>query len=63
MTLFLQMNFDNNWKSAEDVLKIKEHLNEHGINYLLNIGPDGLGRIPVPAIEIFKKVGILLKEK
>ena len=52
-----------NWKSAEEVLRIKKHLNDHGINYLLNIGPDGLGRIPVPAIEIFKKIGALSEEK
>ncbi|MBQ3546898.1 MAG: alpha-L-fucosidase [Clostridia bacterium] len=56
-------SFDNNWKSAEEVFKIKEHLNERGINYLLNVGPDGLGRIPAPTIEIFKKLGALLREK
>ena len=54
-------SFDNNWKSAERVLEIKEHLNSHGINYLLNVGPDGLGRIPAPAIEILKKIGKLSK--
>ncbi len=54
-------SFDNHWKSAEEVLKIKNHLNEHGINYLLNVGPDWLGRIPVPAAEILKKIGTLSK--
>ena len=52
-------SFDNNWKSAEEVLKIKKHLNGIGSNYLLNIGPDYLGRIPAPAAEIFKKIGEL----
>ena len=49
--------FDNNWKSADKVREIKEHLNSRGINYLLNVGPDGLGRIPAPAEEILKAVG------
>ena len=49
--------FDNNWKSPEEIIRIKKHLNERGINYLLNIGPDYLGRFPVPAIEILRAVG------
>ena len=35
--------------AAERVLEIKNHLNARGINYLLNVGPDYLGRIPAPA--------------
>ena len=49
--------YDDNWKSPEKVLAIKNHLNERGINYLLNVGPDHLGRIPAPAQDILKKVG------
>lgn len=49
--------FDNNWKSAEKVRELKEHLNSRGINYLLNVGPDGLGRIPAPAEAILRAVG------
>ena len=49
--------FDNNWKSPEEIIRIKKDLNERGINYLLNIGPDYLGRFPVPAIEILRAVG------
>ena len=49
--------FDNNWKTPEEVLRIKNYLNSIGSNYLLNIGPDYLGRIPVPAAEIFKQIG------
>jgi alpha-L-fucosidase len=51
-------SFDNNWKSPEKVLSIKKHLNERGINYLLNVGPDYLGRIPAPAQEILHMVGM-----
>ena len=50
-------SFDNNWKDAATVRRIKEHLNSRGINYLLNIGPDYLGRIPGPAADILRKVG------
>lgn len=50
-------SYDNNWKNAEDIKKIKKSLNDRGINYLLNVGPDHLGRIPAPAVEILKKVG------
>ena len=49
--------FDNNWKDAKTVLKIKKHLNERGINYLLNVGPDYLGRIPGPAIDVLREAG------
>lgn len=48
--------FDNNWKSADEILKIKKQLNDRGINYLLNIGPDYLGRIPVPGMDILKEL-------
>ena len=50
-------SFDNNWKSVETVIDLKERLNARGINYLLNIGPDSLGRIPAPAQDILKAVG------
>ncbi len=49
--------FDSNWKDAATVKRIKEHLNSRGINYLLNVGPDYLGRIPAPAIDILREVG------
>lgn len=49
--------FDNEWKSAEEIVRIKNHLNDRGVNYLLNVGPDHLGRIPAPSVEILKQVG------
>ena len=39
------------------MLDLKRHLNERGINYLLNVGPDYLGRIPAPAAQILRSVG------
>jgi len=38
--------YDQEWKSAEQIRAQREKLNGMGINYLLNVGPDGLGRIP-----------------
>lgn len=49
-------SFDNNWKSADKVWEIKNHLRKCGINYLLNIGPDALGRFPAPACDILKEL-------
>ena len=48
--------FDNNWKSLEEVAQIKKHLNQRGINYLLNVGPDYLGRFPAPAIQVLSYI-------
>lgn len=48
--------FDQNWKSAEKIFEIKKHLKARNINYLLNVGPDGLGRIPAPSIDILRQV-------
>ena len=31
---------------AEKIMARRQKLNDMGINYLLNVGPDGLGRIP-----------------
>jgi len=50
-------SFDQEWKPAEEVIRLKNHLNERGINYLLNVGPDYLGRIPAPCIDILRKAG------
>ena len=48
--------FDQNWKSPEEILRIKKHLNDRNINYLLNVGPDPLGRIPAPSARILRQV-------
>ena len=55
--------FDNNWKSVDELMKIKEHLNSRGINLLLNVGPDYLGRIPAPSQEILREIGRRLKKE
>ena len=47
---------DHNWKSAETLFENKRRLNDMGINYLINVGPDHLGRIPGQSLDILKKV-------
>ncbi len=48
--------WDQNWKDAKTILANKKRLNGMGINYLLNVGPDGLGRFPVACQEILREV-------
>lgn len=43
---------DQMWKTPEMIAANKKKLNGMGINYLLNVGPDGLGRIPLKCREI-----------
>lgn len=46
---------DQNWKSAETIRRNREHLKAIGANYLLNVGPDPLGRIPAPSVDILRE--------
>ena len=47
--------FDQNWITTETVIERRKNLNAKGINYLLNVGPDGLGRIPSFCQEVLRK--------
>lgn len=47
-------SWNHNWKSAETIYENKKRLNALGINYLINIGPDHLGRFPLEAQEILR---------
>ena len=55
--------YDNDYKSADEILAMKEKINAHGVNLLLNVSPDYLGRIPAPQVEILKEVGKKLNNK
>ena len=48
--------FDNDWKSPEKVREILCRCRSCGANLLLNIGPDHLGRLPAPAVEILNSL-------
>lgn len=53
--------YDHNWKSPETIAENRKHLNSLGINYLLNVGPDPLGRIPTSAADILIKASEIYK--
>ena len=43
---------DTHYKSVKEILAIKAKCAAIGSNYMLNVGPDPLGRFPVAAVEI-----------
>ena len=46
--------------SPEEIAQRRKKLNSLGVNYLLNIGPDGLGRIPSFSVGALKKSAELM---
>ena len=47
---------DVKWKSVDKILAIKAKCAAIGSNYMLNIGPDPLGRIPAAGVKILKGI-------
>ena len=47
--------YDQDWITPETIRQRREKLNSMGINYLLNVGPDGMGRIPSFSAEALLK--------
>ncbi len=45
---------DQNWKSLARIRKMRDHLKGLGANFLLNVGPDHLGRIPAPCVDVLR---------
>ncbi len=54
--------YDHNWKNPDDVIRLLLKINSRGGNYLLNIGPDSLGRIPEGSIRVLDTVGQFVRE-
>lgn len=54
---------DNNWKTTKHIFDNRIKLESLGINYLINIGLDWLGRIPVEAEKILRDVQKLYQQK
>lgn len=50
-------SFDQHWKTPEQTITLLGRLASRNVNYLLNVGPDHLGRIPADAQRILRKVG------
>ena len=55
-------SWDRDYKSAETIFANQKRLEGLGINYLINVGPDHLGRFPIEAREILLGVAELEKE-
>ena len=53
--------YDQHWKNPGEVISLLTRLASRNVNYLLNVGPDCLGRIPAPAQWIFREVGQWMK--
>ncbi|WP_405843553.1 alpha-L-fucosidase [Streptomyces platensis] len=49
--------YDTHWKSSETVLRNLLGVASRGGNYLLNVGPDRLGRIPQPSVDRLRETG------
>ena len=49
--------FDTEWKSTAEVVRRLVEIVSKGGNYLLNIGPDGLGRVPQESVDTLTGVG------
>jgi hypothetical protein len=50
----IRTRFGTGRPSAETIRTNRKRLNSLGINYLINVGPDGLGRIPGPSVDILR---------
>lgn len=48
---------DQNWKSFPQIMRLLVETVSKGGNFLLNVGPDGNGKIPDQAVEILERVG------
>lgn len=54
--------YDHNWKSTEEIIRLLLKVTARGGNYLLNIGPDALGNVPVESMEILDKAGAYVQK-
>ncbi|CAH8283567.1 alpha-L-fucosidase [Mariniflexile fucanivorans] len=50
-------SYDHDWKSTKETLYYIVDIASKGGNYLLNIGPDGKGDVPVESKNILREVG------
>ncbi len=53
---------DNDWKSPELVIHTLVDIVSKNGNLLLNVGPDGRGRIPEQSVKILREVGVWMRK-
>jgi len=56
-------SYDDNWKSPEDIYEKLKDITGKGGNFLLNIGPDGKGRVPEESVKILLEVGKMIRKE
>ncbi|RMD78236.1 MAG: hypothetical protein D6820_10305, partial [Lentisphaerae bacterium] len=49
--------FDDQWKKPEEIVRLLADVVSKNANYLLNIGPDALGRVPEGSVKVLREVG------
>lgn len=54
-------SYDQNWKSAETLIRNLVDIASKGGNYLLNVGPTNEGLIPAPSVERLKQIGAWMR--
>jgi alpha-L-fucosidase len=54
-------SYDDNWKSAEQLIRNLIDIASKGGNYLLNVGPTAEGLIPQPSVERLARIGQWMK--
>jgi len=54
--------FDQNWKTADVIIRKLVAVVSKGGNYLLNVGPTGEGIIPQPSVDLLGRVGSWIRQ-
>ncbi len=54
-------SFDHHYKKSKDIILLLTSLAGKGINYLLNVGPDGKGAFPPESETVLKEIGVWMK--
>jgi alpha-L-fucosidase len=52
---------DKEWKSPEFILRVLVQMASEGANFLFNVGPDPLGNIPEPSVNVLHYIGDWMK--
>jgi len=53
--------FDTHWKTPAQIARLMSDIAAKNANYLLNIGPDALGRVPERSARVLREVGAWLQ--
>ncbi len=54
--------FDQNWKDPKYLIRSLVKTVSRGGNYLLNLGPDAKGRVPLPSLQVLGAIGEFMRD-